>query len=162
MFFLGDLPTAAMLDGYARRFETMDAPTVAEALGRLRWASLLMRDLEAYFAAHGLGQTQFLILIVIDREPERTSLAPSEIAARLDVSRPIVSNATRRLVERGLLAPAGTPAAPGRARPDARVRPLALTTGGRARLDALLPGYFRLIGEHMARPLPGPTVVQGA
>ncbi|MEO0621565.1 MAG: MarR family transcriptional regulator [Pseudomonadota bacterium] len=143
MFFLKDLPTRAMLDGYAGRYPGLEPDTIGLALARMRWASLLIRAVEAHFAAHGLTQTQFLILIVIDREPDRDTLLPSEIAERLDVSRPIVTNATKRLIGAGLLAYAE----PGT---DGRAKPLALTAEGRARLAAVLPGYFALISEHMA------------
>ncbi|MEM7497021.1 MAG: MarR family transcriptional regulator [Pseudomonadota bacterium] len=143
MFFLKELPTAAMLEGYAARYPDMEAETVSAALTRLRWASLTIRALEAYFAEHGLSQTQFLILMAIDREPERESLLPSEIADRLDISRPIVTNAITRLERTGLVAwePQGA---------DRRRKPLRLSAAGRERLDALLPGYFRLIHERMA------------
>ncbi|MEL7348899.1 MAG: MarR family transcriptional regulator [Pseudomonadota bacterium] len=147
MFFLKDLPTQAMLEGYSARFAGMAPEAVAEALARLRWASLLLRDLEAYFAQHGLGQTQFLVLMVIDREPERETLLPSEIADRLDISRPIVSNVTRRLIEQGLLTQTTT-------RGDARTRPLKLTEAGADRLSALLPGYFDLLRDRVAASTP--------
>jgi len=147
MFFLRDLPTRAMLEGYAARFPEMDADAIGAALGRLRWASLLIRALDAYFAGHGLSQTQFLILIVIDREPDRDSLTAAEIADRLDVSRPIVSTTLKRLATAGLVT-AGDPAR------DARAKPVALTEAGRERLAALLPGYYRLIQGHMEAPCP--------
>lgn len=143
MFFLKEPPTQAMLAGYAARHREMEPEAVGSALARLRWASLLVRDLERYFAEHGLSQTQFLILIVIDREPERDSLAPSEIAARLDISRPIVTNAIKRLIAAGRLVEAPRVA-------DGRAKPIALTPAGRAALDALLPGYFALIQARMA------------
>ncbi|MEM6422158.1 MAG: MarR family transcriptional regulator, partial [Pseudomonadota bacterium] len=62
-------------------------------------------------------------------------------------SRPIVSNATRRLVDQGLLTPVTTSG-------DARARPLTLTADGHNRLAALLPGYFNLIRDRMAQGAP--------
>ena len=118
MVFLPELPTRARLEGYAVRFPEMDPGTVGATLARLRWASLLIRSLEAYFARHRLSQTQFPILI--DREPDRDSPLPSEIADRLDISRPIVSTAIKRLVGAGVRSRrSGLPAAHWGARPAA-------------------------------------------
>ncbi|MBY8975538.1 MarR family transcriptional regulator [Rhodobacteraceae bacterium NNCM2] len=153
MFFLKELPTEAMLNGYAARFPQMEPALMADALARLRWASLLIREIEAYFAGHGLSQTQFLILMVIDREPEADSLQPSEIADRLDISRPIISNAIRRLRAAGSLEEA-------EAGGDNRARPIRLTGSGMARLDAVLPGYFRLVHDFQ-RAHPAPAAQAG-
>ncbi len=146
MFFLKDLPTGQMLRAYHDRFPEMETRAVEDALRLLRRASLLMRELEAYFAAHALSQTRFLVLIVIDREPDRDSLLPSEIADRLDVSRPVVTETIRTLEKAGLLGIRG-----GR---DARTKQVFLTPRGRDVLAALLPGYFALIGAFMGREAP--------
>ncbi|MER2268762.1 MarR family winged helix-turn-helix transcriptional regulator [Methylobacterium oxalidis] len=143
MFFLRELPTRRMLQRYRDEFPEMETRDVAEALHLLRRASLLMRELEAYFAAHSLSQTRFLTLIVIDRELERDGLLPSEIADRLDVSRPVVTDTIRTLVKAGLLSVEGAR--------DGRTKRVVLTLEGRAALARLLPGYFRLISGFMTR-----------
>lgn len=108
-----------------------------------------MRELEAYFAAHALSQTRFLVMMVIDREPERESLFPSEIADRLDVSRPVVTDTIRTLEKAGLLSI--------KSAQDGRTKQVLLTPHGRGVLANLLPGYFALITEFMtrgSRPVP--------
>lgn len=122
----------------------MDAGAVGEALRLLRRGSLLIRALEAYFAAHKLSQTRFLVLIVIDREPGQGGLMGSEIADRLDISRPVVTEIVKALAQAGLLASAPVPG-------DGRAKRITLTPEGHAVLAALLPGYFALIADFMAR-----------
>jgi DNA-binding MarR family transcriptional regulator len=143
MFFLKELPTREILEAYGARYPEMDVPTVEAALTMLRSASVLLRRLEGYFAEHGLSQTRFLILILVDREPEKPGLTATELVKRLDVSRPVVSGTIKSLEREGLLAAVEHPA-------DARSRLFRLSPEGRRRLDALLPGYYRIIQEHMA------------
>lgn len=144
MFFLKELPTRQMLQNYHARYPDMDAGAVDAALRLLRRGSLLMRELEAYFATHGSSQTRFLAMIVIDREPEQAGLLPSEIADRLDVSRPVVTDTIKALERAGLLGSI-------RAAEDGRAKRVTLTLEGRAALVDLLPGYFALIADFMAR-----------
>ncbi len=144
MFFLKELPTRQMLQSYGDRFPEMDVGTVDAALRLLRRASLLMRELEAYFAARGTSQTRFLAMMMIDREPDQAGLLPSEIADRLDVSRPVVTDTIKALERAGLLASS-------RAAEDGRAKRVRLTPEGRAMLADLLPGYYALIAEFMAR-----------
>ncbi len=143
MFFLKDLPTQDMLQGYAARFPAMDPPTVEDALKLLRRASLLLRELEGYFAAQGLSQTRFLILILLDRDLGVQGLSATAIAGKLDISKPIVSNTLKALAGEGLLDITENPE-------DRRARWVTLTAKGRRRLHALLPGYFALIQDFMA------------
>ena len=79
MFFLKELPSRQMVDGYADQFADVDVDRVLDALRLMRRASLLIRELEAYFARHDLSQLRFLMMILIDREPERNCLAASEM-----------------------------------------------------------------------------------
>ena len=143
MFFLKSLPTRTMLESYGARYPAMQVEAVEEALALLRRASLLMRELEAYFAGHHLSQTRFLTLIVIHREPGTAGLLPSEIAERLDVSRPVVTETIKALIAAGLLRSVPSDH-------DRRAKRLFLTGEGEAVLDALLPGYFALISRFMA------------
>ncbi len=143
MFFLAELPTRDMIDGYAGRHAPGQGQAIEDTLLLLRRASALIRQLDTYFAGHGFSQLRFLTLIVIDREPVRDWLSFSEVASRLDVSRPVVSRTVRSLVEDGFLTE----------RPDAddkRSRRLSLTRKASGKLDALLPGYFEIIAAHAA------------
>lgn len=143
MFFLKELPTRAMLEAYNERFPAMNVSAVESALRLLRQASLLLRELDAYFVTHDLSQLRFLVLVVLDRESDRDGLMASEIAARLDVSRPVATRTLQTLASAGLLQ-VDTHVDDGRAK---QVR---LTSAGRRKLGALLPGYYRVIEVFMA------------
>lgn len=142
MFFLKALPTLQMVSAYTGSEE--DAEIISSALVMMRKASLLIRDVEKYFAEHGLSQLKFLILIVIDREPGRDSLRHSEIAERLDVSKPVLHRTVKTLVEMGFLQQTADET-------DRRAEHLSVTDAGAARLSAVLPGYFDLIRTYMAK-----------
>ncbi len=138
MFFLKDLPSRRMVEGYAARFDDVDPDNVLAALAHMRSASLLIRSLEVYFAEHDLSQLRFLTLILIDREPERTNLTVGEIADRLDVSRPVVTRTLKSLQQSALIAIASDER-------DGRSKRVSLTRTGIAKLQALLPGYFAIL-----------------
>lgn len=136
MFFLKDLPQAETVAGYTGSLS--DARTVVDELTALRRASLMLRALEQYFSAHGLSQQKFLILIVIDREQDRDSLRLSEIAQRLDVSKPVLHRTLRAMVAGGLLVARPDPE-------DGRAEQIGLTPAGQTLLQQVLPGYFDIL-----------------
>lgn len=138
MFFLKELPSRQMVEGYADRFDAVDPGKVLEALHTMRTASRLIRDLEAYFARHDLSQLRFLALIVIDREPDRDSLTVSDIADRLDVSRPVVTRTLQSLEKAGLIKISQSES-------DARSRNVSLSESGKTTLESVLPGYFAIL-----------------
>lgn len=141
MFFLKNLPTRQILEAYAKRFPNMNVEWVETALSTLRSASLLLRRLEAYFAEHGLSQTRFLILILIDRESEKTGLTATEIVEQLDISKPVVSTTLKSLVREGLIESFPN-------EKDARSRLFGLSQQGKNKIDALMPGYYELLHEY--------------
>ena len=143
MFFLKTLPTRHILEQYKIRFPNMDVDAVETALHQLRHASLLLRAIETYFAQYDLSQTQFLTLIILDREETaRTDgLAPSAIADRLDVSRPVITDTIKTLLRKGLIESRPSPT-------DKRAKLIFLTEVGQKKLEDVLPGYYRVISEH--------------
>lgn len=140
MFFLKDLPTKAMIQGYQQKYHELDVTQVEQALQTMRQASLMIRQLEEYFAKHNLSQLRFLILMVIDREPTRNELTAIEIAQRLDVSKPVLSRAIKRLVDDGVLNCEENTQ-------DKRAKCLSLTESGKTLLTQVLPNYFKLLGQ---------------
>jgi DNA-binding MarR family transcriptional regulator len=140
MFLLKELPTRQMLEAYQKSFPNMNLDAVQTALQMLRRASLLLRELEAYFAKHDLSQSRFLILVVLDREPEKSGLMVSEVAARLDISRPVMARTLKVLLEDGLLNFEQHDV-------DGRAKLIRLTSKGRQTLRKVLPGYYQAIEE---------------
>jgi len=142
VFFLKELPSQRMVNGYAERFEGMDPSKVLGALELMRSGSILIRKLDAYFATHDLSQLRFLTLVLIDREPERTALAANEIAEKLDVSRPVVTRTLQGLQQAGLIRISGN-------KDDARAKEVSLTPLGESKLGEVLPGYFGILHDAM-------------
>ncbi len=142
MFFLKELPTRQMIEAYAP-VHGADASKVEAALLLMRRASLLIRRLETYFSRHDLSQLRFLILMVIDREPARNSLTVGEITERLDVAGPIVTRTLKTMIDDGLVEI-------DQDIKDRRTRHVSLSSLGKERLAAVLPGYFELIADEMA------------
>lgn len=139
MFFLKILPDEASITRFTGCAD--QSAKVSRSLQRMRSASLLIRQVDRYFSAYELSQLKFLILIVIERDPERTSLRASEIASRLDVSKPVLHRTIQALIADGLLGAEKDPQ-------DRRAEQLALTDTGRAKLATALPGYFDLMAKH--------------
>lgn len=138
MFFLKALPTRAILDRYAERYPEMNVGNMEEALALLRKASRLMRELEAYFALHDLSQTRFLILILLDREPDQDTFVINDLVERLDVSKPVITKAVQSLEKEGFLSLEASAT-------DRRAKLIALRDSGRKKLDSVMPGYYQII-----------------
>ena len=136
MFFLKDLPSQNMIARYTGLGG--DVARISAALTEMRRASEMIRKLERYFAGHGLSQLKFHVMIVIDREPEHDSLRQSDIAERIDVSKPVLHRTIGALVDAGLLCSAPDPT-------DGRAALLSLSESGSAKLAEILPGYFQTI-----------------
>lgn len=126
----------------------MNVEAVDAALGLLRRASRLERRLDAYFSNQGLSQLRFLILIVLDRENNDAVLKASDIAERLDISRPVMTRTLQALAKERAVAFSEHDE-------DGRARIVSLTTDGRARLHAALPGYYDILDAFMRNdPIP--------
>lgn len=145
VFFLKDLPSRRMIEGYGDRFSPGSEASIEQALIMMRNASVLVRRIDLYFAANGLSQLRFLIMIVIDREIDRDWLTQAEIAEKLDVSKPVMTRTVQTLLKAGLLSVEAD-------KEDRRIKRLSLTSDGQALLFDLLPGYFDTITSFMASP----------
>lgn len=139
MFFLKDLPTPDMTSQYARYYAPLEPEQIVDVLTELRRASLLIRDIEAYFRERDFSLLRFLILIIIDRQSDRDYLQFSEIVEKVDVSKPVVTRTIKCMVEAGLLSMHGDEA-------DKRIKNYSLTDAGKACIQDLFPGYFKLLG----------------
>lgn len=140
MFFLKELPTNSILTDYAKRYPDMNIDIMNATLPMLRRASLLIRQLEAYFTEHDLSQTRFLILIILDREIEQKPLRITDIVARLDVSKPVITNTLKALEKDGFINIRGS-------KIDQRTKTVLITSEGREKLASILPGYYKLMNE---------------
>jgi len=131
-----------MIEGYVDRFSPGSEASIEQALIMMRNASVLVRRIDQYFAANGLSQLRFLVMIVIDREIDRNWLTQVEIAEKLDVSKPVMTRTVQTLLKAGFLKVEADER-------DRRSKRLSLTADGEAVLVDLLPGYFATIAEFM-------------
>ncbi len=146
MFFLKELPTDSMVKEYVSKTGVGNSETITGALSMMRKASQLIRLVDAYFSSHNLSQLKFLILVVIDREPDIESLRQSEINRRLDVSKPVLNRSVSSLLETGLLKRIED-------KEDFRAYKLALTEKGKSTLKKIMPEYFKIISEFMNKQI---------
>ncbi len=142
MFFLKELPTRQILERYQERFPEMRVEMVHDALHLMRRGSLLIRELEEYFAGHDFSQLRFLICVVIDREESRQQLMASEIASKLDVSKPVMARTLHSLEKAGFVEITVDSQ-------DKRAKRITLTARGQQKLYAILPGYYAVIHHFM-------------
>ena len=138
MFFLKELPTDAMVSRYGSEYSVAEVEGITSTLKELRKYSLLTRKLDEYFTSHNLSQLRFLVMMVIDRELDRNCLYAYEIADRLDVSKPVLSRAIKKLLEDALLSAT-------KDLKDSRAVSLSLTLSGQKLLKSILPDYFLIL-----------------
>ena len=142
MFFLKDLPSRQMIEGYANTISEGGEEDIEKALVMMRNASILVRRIDQYFAGIGISQLKFLIMIVIDREIDRTWLYQSEIVEKLDVSKPVLTRTVQSLQKAGFVSISQD-------EHDKRSKRLSLSPEGAALLSDILPGYFEEITDFM-------------
>lgn len=143
MFFLKELPSQQMVSAYADKIQELDSQSIVDALSMMRQASVLVRKLETHFSVYRLSQLRFLILMVIDREIDQDSLTAVEIIDRLDVSKPVMTRALKRLMQDGLIESSYD-------KNDGRAKQISLTKQGSDLLKSMLPGYFETISIYMS------------
>ena len=142
MFFLKSLPSTDMIRGFLDQHSGVSADNIQDALILMRRASVLVREIEQYFAKHGLSQLRYLILIVIAREPQRDSLRIHEIIDRVDVSKPVMTRTLAAMQKDGLITLSDDP-------DDGRGKVVTPTQTAADTLTTLLPGYFEILNTHM-------------
>jgi DNA-binding MarR family transcriptional regulator len=135
-----------MVEEYVSKTGVGNSETITQALSMMREASQLIRLVDAYFSSHNLSQLKFLILVVIDREPNIESLRQSEINRRLDVSKPVLNRSVSSLLETGLLKRIED-------KEDFRAYKLALTEKGKKTLNKIMPEYFKIISKFMNKQI---------
>ena len=144
MFFLEKLPDPKTMQGFADRFPEMQIDTTAACLRLLRVASILLRELERHFSAHGLSQARFLALVVLEREPAK-QLVPVEIARQMGISKKNTARLLAFMEEDNLVSRTSHDT-------DGRASIAKITTKGANLLTAVLPGYYQVLNQAM-KPL---------
>ena len=144
MLQLKDLPDAKVLEKFTARYPDADPSAVLPFLKLLRVSSDLSTALDNFLGGYGLLQGRWWVLILLMREHNLTS-TPSELAERAGVSRATMTGLVDSLQREGLV----------ERREDAQDRRkyvISLTAAGQAKLDAVMPDYYRRV-EQLMRPI---------
>lgn len=110
------------------------AADITAAQDLLRLSKRLLGSFGEQFAMHGLSPGRYAVLMALYARP--ASLAPSEIADRLGVTRATITGLISGLVRDGLVVFAPTDDA------DRRRKAIALTERGRGLLGEVVPDIF--------------------
>jgi DNA-binding MarR family transcriptional regulator len=141
MLQLKDLPTTKVLDKFAERYPDADITAVSGFLHLLRVATDLSVALDACLSKHGLLQGRWWVLILLMREDSRDS-TPSVLAEKAGVTRATMTGLIDGLEQNGLVERIYT-------KDDRRSVLIRLTDTGQAKLDAVMPDYYRRVRKCM-------------
>lgn len=141
MLQLRDLPTNEVLGKFAERYPDADISAVSGFLHLLRVATDLSIALDACLSKHQLLQGRWWVLILLMREASKTS-TPSTLAEKAGVSRATMTGLLDGLEQGGLIARVYT-------KDDRRSIQIKLTEAGQAKLDAVMPDYYRRVRKCM-------------
>ena len=141
MLQLKDLPTTKVLGKFAERYPDADITAVSGFLHLLRVATDLSVALDACLSKHGLLQGRWWVLILLMREDSVTS-TPSVLAEKAGLTRATMTGLIDGLEQSGLVERVYT-------KDDRRSVLIRLTDAGQAKLDAVMPDYYRRVRKCM-------------
>jgi len=138
---LRDLPTIEVLGKFAERYPDADITAVSSFLHLLRVATDLSVALDTCLSKHGLLQGRWWVLILLMREDSKTS-TPSVLADKAGVTRATMTGLIDGLEQGGLVERIYS-------KDDRRSVLVRLTAAGQAKLDAVMPDYYRRLRQCM-------------
>jgi DNA-binding MarR family transcriptional regulator len=141
MLQLRDLPTPEILGKFAERYPDADVTAIASFLYLLRVATDLSLALDTCLSKHDLLQGRWWVLILLMREESATS-TPSLLADKLGVKRATMTGLLDGLEQNGLVTRVF-------AKEDRRSVKIQLTPAGQAKLDVVMPDYYRRLRQCM-------------
>jgi len=141
MLQLRDLPTTAVLEKFAERYPEADITAISSFLHLLRVATDLSIALDTCLSKHGLLQGRWWVLILLMREASKTA-TPSVLADKAGVTRATMTGLIDGLEQVGLVERVF-------AKDDRRSIVIHLTEAGQAKLDVVMPDYYRRLRQCM-------------
>lgn len=142
MLQLKDLPDSRILSKFAERYPDADIERVMQFLTLLRVGSDLSSELDNFLAGYGLLQGRWWVLILLMREQDLMS-TPSSLAEKAGVSRATITGLIDGLDREGLVSRVTNV-------DDRRQLHIKLTVAGQAKLDEVMPEYYRRVGALMS------------
>jgi len=141
MLQLRDLPTPEILEKFAERYPDADVTAISSFLYLLRVATDLTSALDTCLLKHDLLQGRWWVLILLMREDNLTS-TPSILADKIGVSRATMTGLLDGLAQSGLVERVF-------AEQDRRSVQIKLTAIGQAKLDVVMPDYYKRLRQCM-------------
>ena len=142
MLQLRDLPSTQVLEKFAARYPDADISAISTFLLLLRVATDLSVALDACLSQHGLLQGRWWVLILLMRE-ENSVATPSSLAEKSGVSRATMTGLIDGLEQVGLVKRLFD-------KQDRRSVQIQLTEAGQAKLDEVMPDYYRRLRQCMS------------
>lgn len=142
MLELKDLPDAHILKKFADRYPDADIDRVMQFLTFLHVATDLSNGLDRYLGSHALLQGRWWVLILLMREDNGSS-SPSKLAEKAGVSRATMTGLIDSLQRDHLVSRMIDPK-------DRRQTMVKLTARGQAKLDEVMPDYYRRVNQLMS------------
>jgi DNA-binding MarR family transcriptional regulator len=130
-----------VLGKFADRYPDADITAISSFLHLLRVATDLSVALDACLSKHGLLQGRWWVLILLMREDTKTS-TPSVLADKAGVTRATMTGLIDGLEQGGLIERIYT-------KDDRRSVLVRLTDAGQAKLDVVMPDYYRRLRQCM-------------
>jgi DNA-binding MarR family transcriptional regulator len=142
MLELKDLPDSHILKKFADRYQDADIARILQFLTLLRTATDLSNGLDRYLGTHALLQGRWWVLILLMREDDGCS-SPSKLAEKAGVSRATMTGLIDGLQRDGLVSRMVDSR-------DRRQTLVKLTKQGQAKLDEVMPDYYRRVNQLMS------------
>jgi DNA-binding MarR family transcriptional regulator len=142
MYTLRDVPRYEHIRAAAGRYPEIDPSSSAAFVLLLRIASDLLARMEDYLASHGLSQARFVVLMLLYRVVD-VPQNPCEIARKAGVTRATMTGLLDGLQREGLVTRKTVA-------DDRRMLEIELSLKGKRFLEAVMPGYFRLVKKSMS------------
>nr|WP_321360431.1 MarR family transcriptional regulator [uncultured Hyphomonas sp.] len=142
MFLLKDLPEDRYVERFSQKYGPIDPKRLNLFLTVLRSGSDLLVELDNFLERFGLTHGRWITLVLLMREPD-LSARPATLAEKQGVRRATMTGLTQRLEMDGLV----------RRIPDdedGRSVRICLTEAGADLLQAIMPEYYRRVGDMTA------------
>jgi DNA-binding MarR family transcriptional regulator len=137
---LKDTPTLSLLSANSDAFGAVDVRAIETCMDFMRVAKKAMGLFYEHFARFDISPGKYSVLIELAADANGEGLAPSELAARIGVSRPTITGLVDGLVKQGFIEQK-------RETDDRRRVFVLLTRKGRRFLDQLLPVQFMRMAQ---------------
>src|SRR5215469_9523006 len=130
-----DIPKHEALKAHAARYPDLEPSAVEACIALIRVAGEMIGGFRDHFARHGTSQGRFIILILLNRNPN-DNLSPSELAEMSSVTRATITGLLDGLESDGLVKRVPTTS-------DRRSHSILLTSKGKRFMNRMLPDHFR-------------------